>query len=161
MTHGFVYIKSLPFKMPEGGTNVTVKFTGVLGIPKDELHFYEDDALYNKNDVKAHTKLAFSIQHIHNSEPANWFNYEWDTKKPLVVDYVRTGDVEDVDIFKIQAYRVLEIDGVKELREVLSTSEWRFTLRGDEEFVLNTEGLVEFSYLPKGWESEMIYQFEY
>ena len=161
MTHGFVYIKSLPFTIPKGGDDVTVKMIGVLGIPEDELHFYEDDDVYSQHPVKAHTKCVFSVQHIHNDNIPVWFNYDWNSKKPLVINYTKTGKEEDVDVFKLQVLRVLEIDGVKAIREVLSTTDWRFTLRGNEDFVVNEKGFVEFSYLPDGWESEMNYQFNY
>ncbi len=160
MTYGYAFLKSKG-SIPPTGEDVSVKMTGILGIPEDEIHFYQEDDLYSQHPVKSYTKCVFSIQYIHNGDDPVWTMYDWGTSDPLVLNYHKTGNPEDTDVFKIQTYRVLEVDGVKEMREVISSTDWRFTLKGDEDFVLNDKGLVEFSYLPVGWESEMIYQFEY
>ena len=97
----------------------------------------------------------------YNGKVNKWFMYDWATKFPMVINYHKTGKPEDTDVFKLQVLRFQELDGVKEIREVSSTTDWRFSLRGDEDFVLNEKGMVEFSYLPKGWASDMTYKFEY
>lgn len=169
LDYGFAYSKAtIPEELPPP-LPTTVQMIGILGIPDNEMHLYETDIQYKRKDVLTMTKAIFAIQHYHvhadgTVDDMVFHNIDWLTNDPLEFEYVKSGNPLDKDVFKIQMYRVMLINGTKQMASVVHgglEGEWQFTLNGDEDFELNDKGIVEFSYLPTGWLSDSPYEFEY
>lgn len=156
---GGAYVKLNGMSEPE---EKTLLFTGTLGIKDIDFNLYQKDDIYRQRPITNKVKLKFSVAYSHNGDSlSDWEMYDWHGTEPIKITYTKSNDPNDLDIFVIQMYAVLEIDGERRLRDFNQgiNGDLVIKLRGDEDPILNDEGMIEIDYLPGGWESNLHYHF--
>ena len=158
LDYGITYVKSNELPITES-ENEIVQMIGILGILENDKNLYEQHDIYKQRDITSKVKAKFAIQHWYNGVLVGTFFSDWNAQNGLELSYIKSGNHQDINKFKIQVERVTNSGGVRAIRDVIDGSE--IIIHGDESLQNNEKGIVEFSVFPQGWLSNSVYQFNF